>query len=40
MTFTGGFLTLLIYGALIWCALSAIGLASYLARDVARGEVW
>ena len=40
MTFSSDFLGLLIYGALGWCALSAVGLAVFLLRDLARGEVW
>lgn len=40
MTFSPGFMELLIYGSLIWCAVSAIGLAAFLVRDLKRGEVW
>ncbi|WP_268872977.1 hypothetical protein [Croceicoccus estronivorus] len=40
MTFSPGFLGLLVYGSLIWCALSAIGLTAFLVRDLMRGEVW
>ncbi len=40
MTFSSGFLNLIIYGALIWCAVSALGLAGCLLRDAARGDVW
>ncbi|MEZ5743428.1 MAG: hypothetical protein R3D89_06805 [Sphingomonadaceae bacterium] len=40
MTFSSGFLSILVYGALIWCALSAIGLGALLVRDMSRGESW
>lgn len=38
--FSAGFLTFLVYGSLIWCALSAIALATMLLRDLLRGESW
>ncbi len=40
MNFSSGFMAILIYGALAWCALSALGLAAMLARDIIRGEIW
>lgn len=40
MTFSAPFMTVLVYGALIWCAISAIGLGSILVRDIIRGEAW
>lgn len=40
MNFSTGFLNLLIYGSLVWCAVSAIGLSAYLVRDLLKGEVW
>lgn len=40
MTFSAGFLEIIIYGALIWCALTGLGLAGLLIRDAARGETW
>ena len=38
--FSSGFLTVLVYGALIWCALAATALAAMLIRDLAKGESW
>lgn len=38
--FSANFLTLLVYGSLIWCALSAIALGAMLLRDLLRGESW
>ncbi|WP_281276777.1 hypothetical protein [Alteraurantiacibacter aquimixticola] len=40
MTFSSGFLTLLVYGSLVWCAISALGLAAMLIKDLLRGESW
>lgn len=40
MTFSGGFLAVIIYGALIWCALTASGLVALLVKDLLRGETW
>ena len=40
MTFSEEFLAVLIYGSLIWCALSALGLAAMLVRDGRSGEIW
>ncbi len=40
MIFPADFLTFIIYGALGWCALSALGLAGILIRDIACGEAW
>ena len=40
MTFSEGFLSVLIYGSLIWCGLSALGLAAMLIRDDKSGEIW
>ncbi len=40
MTFSAGFLTAIIYGALIWCALTGLGLATLLIRDLKNGEIW
>lgn len=40
MTFSTGFLGFLIYGSLVWCAISAIGLSAFLVKDLVRGEVW
>lgn len=38
--FSANFLTLLVYGSLIWCALSAIALGAMSLRDLLRGESW
>ncbi|WP_276306915.1 hypothetical protein [Novosphingobium sp. PC22D] len=40
MTFSIGFLEVIIYGSLGWCALSVIGLSATLVRDIVRGETW
>ncbi|WP_269430660.1 hypothetical protein [Novosphingobium malaysiense] len=40
MTFSAGFLTIIIYGALIWCALTGLGLATLLVRDLKNGDIW
>ncbi len=40
MTFSSGFLTFLVYGALIWCAISSLALGAMLVRDLMRGESW
>jgi len=40
MTFSAGFLAVIVYGSLIWCALAAIALAALLVRDLAAGETW
>lgn len=40
MTFSTGFLGFIVYGALIWCAISALGLAALLIRDLSKGDVW
>ena len=40
MTFSAGFMELLIYGALILCALSALSLGVMLLRDIMKGESW
>ncbi|WP_281179986.1 hypothetical protein [Croceicoccus bisphenolivorans] len=40
MTFSPGFLEVLIYGSLVWCAVSGIGLAVMLLRDGKSGEIW
>lgn len=40
MTFSAGFLAVIVYGALLWCALAAIVLAVLLFRDLASGETW
>jgi len=38
--FTAQFLSLLVYGSLGWCALSALALLVMLVRDFARGAIW
>ena len=40
MTFSSGFLSFLVHGALIWCALSALVLGALLLKDILRGESW
>lgn len=40
MTFSATFLETIVYGALVWCGLSALGLGAMLVRDIARGESW
>lgn len=40
MIFTEGFLEIIIYGSLLWCGLTGLGLAGLLLRDRARGEIW
>ncbi len=38
--FSPGFLTILVYASLIWCAFSGVGLAALLVRDIIKGESW
>ena len=38
--FSAGFLTVLIYAALVWCAVSALVLGTMLLRDMLKGETW
>jgi uncharacterized protein YuzB (UPF0349 family) len=38
--FSSGFLTVLVYGALIWCAISSIALLALLVRDLLHGKTW
>lgn len=38
--FTAPFLSFLIYGALIWCGLSAAGLTAMLIHDLLGGRSW
>lgn len=40
MSFSAGFLEVIIYGALIWCALTGVGLAALLIRDLSKGNTW
>ena len=40
MTFSSTFLTIIVYGALIWCTITGIGLAALLVRDILKGEIW
>ncbi len=40
MNFSSGFLTILVYVSLVWCAISAIGLTAMLIKDLLRGESW
>jgi len=38
--FSAEFLSLLVYGSLGWCALSALALITMLIRDLSRGVTW
>ncbi len=38
--FSADFLTVLVYGSLIWCTVSAGALLTMLVRDIAKGESW
>ena len=40
MTFSTTFLAVIVYGALGWCAIAAVGLGALLIRDLSRGETW
>ncbi|MEJ2409568.1 MAG: hypothetical protein P8Y58_03310 [Novosphingobium sp.] len=40
MNFSAGFLSVLVYGSLAWCAVTALGLSTLLVRDLMRGDVW
>lgn len=40
MTFSPEALGILVYGSLIWCAISAVGLGALLVRDIAKGNIW
>ena len=40
MSFSAPFLSVIVYGALIWCALTALGLAGLLIRDFVKGRIW
>ena len=38
--FSTEFLTVLVYGSLIWCAVSSTALLVMLVRDLMRGTTW
>jgi uncharacterized protein YuzB (UPF0349 family) len=38
--FSSGFLTVLVYGALVWCAISSVALLAMLVRDLMQGKTW
>lgn len=40
MTFSTTFLAVIVYGALCWCAVTAVGLGALLVRDLSKGETW
>lgn len=40
MIFSQEFLSFLIYGSLVWCGVSALGLGAMLVRDGKSGEIW
>ena len=40
MSFSSEFLGFIVYGALICCGLTAIGLGTLLVRDITEGNIW
>jgi hypothetical protein len=38
--FSSQLLTFLVYGALIWCAVSSVALLGMLVRDLTQGKTW
>ena len=38
--FSTQFLTVLVYGSLIWCAISSAALLAMLVRDLIKGSTW
>jgi uncharacterized protein YuzB (UPF0349 family) len=40
MTFSSGFLDILVHAALVWCAIAALALTALLVKDILRGESW
>lgn len=40
MSFSAGFLEVAVWTALIWCAISALGLGAMLLRDAKAGSIW
>lgn len=40
MTFSEPFLSAIVYGSLIWCAVTGLGLAGLLIRDLLSGKTW
>lgn len=38
--FSPAFLAFLIYGALLWCAVSSLALLAMLVRDLLQGRTW
>ena len=38
--FSSGFLTVLVYGALVWCAISSVALLTMLVHDLLQGKTW
>jgi uncharacterized protein YuzB (UPF0349 family) len=38
--FSTGFLTVLVYGSLIWCAISSTALLAMLVQDLLKGSTW
>jgi|GEM_PF-708652 len=40
MIFSATFLGAIVYVALAWCALAALGLSAVLLRDLVNGDVW
>lgn len=40
MMFSAGFLTVLVYGALGWCAVTSVVLIALLIKEGKRGQIW
>lgn len=40
MSFSAGFLEVVVWAALGWCAISATALAVMLVRDAKSGSIW
>lgn len=40
MSFSADFLGFIVYSALIWSALTGLGLGALLIRDIAKGNIW
>ena len=38
--FSTQFLTVLVYGSLVWCAISSTALMLMLVRDLLKGTTW
>lgn len=40
MSFSAGFLEVIVWAALAWCAISAAALAVMLVKDAKSGSIW